>query len=84
MIDVLRNAGLKLNPANCAWAQEDVKYLGRRFSGTGYTTDEKVTEAVRTYPVPSDARQTKAFLGLAGYYRKFVRSYVELVAHAKD
>ena len=33
-----------------------------------------------TYPVPSDARQTKAFLGLAGYYRKFVRSYVELVA----
>ena len=42
--------------------------------------DEKVTESVRTFPIPTSARRhVKSFLDLAGNYRKFVRSYAKLI-----
>ena len=46
-LNVLRRAGLKLNPAKCSFAQLKVNYLGHLFSGDGYGMDPKIVEAVR-------------------------------------
>ena len=71
-LQVLRKAGLKLNPAKCAFAQLKVKYLDHSFSGEGYGMDPKIVEAVRGFKEIKKARQAKSWLGLCGYYRKFV------------
>ena len=70
---VFKKAGLKLNPAKCAFVQAKVKYLGHWFSGEGYGMDPNIVEAVRNFKEIKNARQAKSWLGLCGYYRIFVR-----------
>ncbi|XP_045206353.2 uncharacterized protein LOC123558545 [Mercenaria mercenaria] len=47
-------------------------------SEDGISTDDSKTEAVRNWPIPVNAKQVRSFLGLAGYYRKFVKGYAEI------
>jgi hypothetical protein len=50
-------------------------------SDKGITPDPKKTDAIRNYPRPITISQLKSFLGLAGYYRKFIKNFAEK-AHA--
>ena len=50
-------------------------------SDKGITPDPKKTDAIRNYPRPMTISQLKSFLGLAGYYRKFIKNFAER-AHA--
>jgi hypothetical protein len=52
--------------------RKEVCYLGHRVTSQGIRPDEREIAAVRDFPVPSYTKQLKAFLGLAGHYRKFV------------
>ena len=79
-LQVLRRAGLKLNPAKCTFAQLKVKYLGHWFSGEGYGMDPKIVEAVRGFKEIKNARQAKSWLGLCGYYCKFCEGFSDIVA----
>jgi hypothetical protein len=49
-----------------------VYFLGHKVTTEGVTTDERKVAAIINYPVPTNTKQLKACLGLAGYYRKFV------------
>ena len=79
-LQVLRKAGLKLSPANCAFAQLKVKYLGHWFSGEGYGMDPKIVKAVRGFKEIKNTRQAKTWLRLCGYYRKFCEGFNDIVA----
>ena len=61
-LHVLIKAGLKLNPAKCAFVQAMIKYLGHWFSGEGYGMDPKIVEAVRNLKEIKNARQAKSWL----------------------
>ena len=75
VLQQLRKAGLKLKAKKCEFARREVLYLGHVVSAMGVKPDPSKTRAVATYPVPSDVKELRQFLGLANYYRRFVQDY---------
>ena len=71
----LRESGLQLKPSKCSFFKTEVEYLGHIISRDGVATDPKKTERVSTWPTPSTRREVQQFLGLAGYYRRFVKDF---------
>jgi len=74
----LDRANLQLQPAKCVFAQAQVQYLGYVVSRDGITASPDKIEAVRRYPVPKNAKDIRAFLGLASFYRRLVPKFAEI------
>ena len=55
-------------------------YLGHTVSGQGFAMDKDKVQVVLQWPTPITIKQLRGFLGLAGYYRKFIKSYAVIVA----
>ena len=75
VFDLLRKGGLKVNLAKCTFLQKSVKYLGHIISEDGLRPDPRLTKAIVNYPTPQNVGHAKSFLGLSGYYRKFIWDY---------
>lgn len=71
----LRLANLKLQPDKCNFLQRECVYLGHVISKDGIKPDERKVKSVIEFPVPTTVKNIKSFLGLSGYYRKFINSY---------
>ena len=76
----LINANLTLKPSKCKFAQKRVEYLGHVVSEDGIEVNPDKTKSVTDFPQPTNARKVRQFLGLAGYYRKFIRNFSK-IAH---
>lgn len=80
VFDVLQQHRLFLKHAKCAFAASSVAYLGHVVSAAGVAMDPTKVQAVRDWPQLRSARAVRGFLGLAGYYRKFVHNYGTIAA----
>eukprot|EP00063_Salmo_salar_P080830 XP_014055665.1 PREDICTED: uncharacterized protein LOC106604999 [Salmo salar] len=73
-------AGLKLHPEKCHFMRRKVSFLGHRVGKEGISTMEDKVGAIRDWPTLTDQHQLKSFLGLASYYRRFVRDFSSVAA----
>ena len=78
VFDQIRSANLKLKPRKCILCRQSVQFLGHIVSREGVATDPSKTEKVANWPVPQNKREVQQFLGLASYYRRFVRDYATI------
>ncbi|GFO16348.1 Pol polyprotein [Plakobranchus ocellatus] len=69
----LREEGIKLNPEKM-FVKCSVSFLGHVLSEEGVSTDLAKVTAVKNFPTPTTVRDVRAFLMLAGYYRRFVKA----------
>jgi hypothetical protein len=76
VLTALRKARLDAGLDKCAFAMREVAFLGHIVSGEGIKVDPKKVGAVREWPPPRNVTEIKSFLGLMGFYRRFVHHYV--------
>jgi hypothetical protein len=61
--------------SKCAFAKQEIAYLGYVISSAGVSTCPKKVLAVADWPQPQNVRELRGFLGLAGYYGKFMKNF---------
>ncbi len=76
----LREVNLKLNSNKCCFVARSITFLGHVVSENGTRLDPGKIEAVLHFPQPRTVTNVRSFLGLTGYYRKYVRGYARLAA----
>lgn len=75
VLNRLREFGLKLSPEKCKFFQTSVRYLGHIVSENGVETDPEKVATLKSWPIPTNLKTLKSFLGFAGYYRRFIKGY---------
>jgi hypothetical protein len=75
VLEVLRTNKLFAKRSKCVFATPQVEYLGHVISKAGVATDPQKIIAVKDWPLPTNTTKLRGFLGLTGYYRRFVKNY---------
>ena len=76
----LRRHSLFVKCSKCAFGVPSVAYLGHTISAAGVAMDSAKVQAIVEWPVPRSPWAVRGFLGLAGYYRKFIHNYGSIAA----
>ena len=74
----LREAGLKMKCSKCNFFKSEIHYLGHLISPEGISPLPNKLDSIKHMPVPNSAKEIKQFLGLTGYYRKFVPRFADI------
>ena len=74
----LWKAGLKLKLQKCSFFKKHIQYLGHLISDEGIQPLPEKLKSIAKMPVPQNAKQVEQFLGLVGYYRKFVPCFSDI------
>lgn len=77
VFEVLRKAKLTLKPSKCIFGAQELDYLGFRISKGKVQPGRKVS-AITGYPTPKNVHEVRQFLGLAGFFRRFIQNYAVL------
>jgi hypothetical protein len=80
VLQALRDHHLHVKRSECAFATASVAYQGHDISADGVAVDSDKVQAVATWPQPRSTRGLRGFLGLAGYYRRFIQGFGTLAA----
>jgi len=74
----LRKTNLKVQLDKSEFLRREVNYLGHTITPEGVKPDKNKIKAILEFPIPKTQREIKSYLGLLGYYRKFIKDFAEL------
>lgn len=74
----LRKANLKIQPDKCEFLRKEVAYLGHLITEDGVKPNPSKVACIKNFPTPKCAKDIKSFLGLAGYYRRFIPNFAKV------
>lgn len=74
----LRDARMKIQLDKSEFLKKEVAFLGHIVTEHGIKPNPSKIEAIKNYPIPKTTKQIKQFLGLLGYYRKFIKDFAKL------
>jgi hypothetical protein len=80
VFSALKQANLKLNWDKCSFGRRTVRLLGHHISGQGIAVDDDKVVAIQAMLPPNSIKGVQRFLGLTGYYRKFILGYADLAS----
>lgn len=80
VFDRLRLANLGCRPEKCEFVRQKLKFLGHEISAEGLSPDPDKVDKIKNCPMPKNVTQLRSFLGLASYYRKFVKDFSKKAA----
>lgn len=84
VLRLLKKGGLTLKLSKCHFFLDTIDFLGYEVSRKGIRPGWRKTEAVDKFPKPSNQHELRQFLGLSGYFRRFIRNYALLAAPLTD
>ncbi|KMQ85932.1 hypothetical protein RF55_15252 [Lasius niger] len=75
VLQILKKYNFELNYQKCKFLRKKIQFLGYVITAEGITLSPRHTEAVQNYKFPKDKLQLQRFLGLANYFRKFIKNF---------
>lgn len=75
VLSLLSSHSLVANRKKCHFAQRAVEYLGHLITEEGVAVDPSKVASVIKWPQPKNVKGVRGFLGLTGYYRRFIKDY---------
>jgi hypothetical protein len=80
VLSEFRRHTLFVKRSKCAFGVASIAYLDHTITEARVAMDSAMVQAIHDWPVPRSARAVCGFLGLAGYYRKFIHNYGSIAA----
>ena len=84
VFDRFREANLTLKPKKSFFGQKRIKFLGHYVSSDGIEPMPEKCKAVQEFPTPKTVKDVRSFLGLAGYYRRFIKDFSKIASPMID
>jgi len=76
----LEENDLFVKPEKCKWKVREVEFLGVVIGPKGVEMQKEKVEGVLNWPVPRNVKEVQKFLGLANYYRRFIKDFAKIAA----
>ena len=80
----LQKEGYFAHPGKCQFLKSEVNFLGHVVNRAGVSMQKHKIEAVHSWPVPQSVKDVRAFLGLSGFYRRFVEGFARIAQPLTD
>lgn len=84
VLAALEENQLFANFKKCEFGKQEVAYLGHVISGQGVAVDQEKIQAMKEWSTPRNLRELRGFLGLTGYYHKFIAGYAHIAQPLTD
>ncbi|GBG78159.1 hypothetical protein CBR_g26194 [Chara braunii] len=81
VLETLRRAKYKANRDKCEFVRQELEYLDHFVTPEGTSLLSDKIQAIQEWPEPRNVTDVRSFLGLAGYYQRFIKGYSKIAAH---